>query len=177
MERKRNPPDKRVSTGAVEAARIDTVGIDGHGRQQSRLRDTRSREIPQEESGDRSCGLINTYCVRRNSKIERTAGGRCWVGSKVHLSWPWLREDAAPAGAGPVWSSLLVHLWPPLVPWSPTWVPEGADPPRVLVTSSGPMGMSRPPVGISGATGCLQRGLTTSPGHGTGSVLQLGVSG
>lgn len=70
---KRNPPEKCVSMAAVEAAQVDTVGIEGHSRQQSRLRDTLSREILQEESGNRSCGLINTRCVWRDSKIEQAA--------------------------------------------------------------------------------------------------------
>lgn len=70
----------------VETAQIDTGGIDRHGRQRSRVRDTRSRDILEEELGDRSCGLINTHCMWRDSKIERAAGGKCLLGSDVHLS-------------------------------------------------------------------------------------------
>lgn len=166
--RERNPPDKRLSTAAVEAAQIDTGGIDGHGRQRSRLRDTRNREILQEESGDRSCGLINTHCMQRDSKIERAAGGRCLVGSDVHLSWRWLWAAAAHHCFIWGWDRAGPTVQVPMAVFLPVsshstgvqcplrclgvppgcWVPKGACLPCVLVTSSSLTGMSLPPVGI-----------------------------
>lgn len=67
-KKKKSP--KWLSMAVVETAQIDTGGIDRHGRQRSRVRDTRSRDILEEELGDRSCGLINTHCMWRDSKIE-----------------------------------------------------------------------------------------------------------
>lgn len=64
-------------TAAAEVAQIDSGGIDGHSRQQRGVRETWSREIPQKKSRDRSCGLINTHCMWRDSKIKQVAGGRC----------------------------------------------------------------------------------------------------
>lgn len=68
---------KWLSMAAAKAAQTDSGGIDGHSRQRSRVRDTWSREIPQEESRDRSCRLINTHCMWRDSKIKQVAGRRC----------------------------------------------------------------------------------------------------
>lgn len=68
---------KWLLMAVAEAARIDSAAIDGHSRQQSRVRDTWSRKIPQQESRDRSCGLINTHCMWRDSTIKQVAGGRC----------------------------------------------------------------------------------------------------
>lgn len=87
------------------------------------------------------------------------------VGSDVHLSWRWL-QGAATCGRFSwcrcSWLSILVHLQPPcraLVSSSTLWSHLISGYQRVhicvLVTSSGPAGMSLPPVGILEGAGYL----------------------